>query len=96
MLANIAGDVSVAEIAAAAGLSPSHFSEQFKRANGLTPYQWLTRMRIDQAKEMLRSRRLSLQAIADRCGFTDHSHFTKVFSRETGLTPMVWRAANLN
>ncbi|TWF52275.1 AraC family transcriptional regulator [Neorhizobium alkalisoli] len=95
MLANMAGDISVAEIAAAAGLSANHFSEQFKRATGLTPYQWLTRMRIDQAKDFLRSRRLALPLIADRCGFTDQSHFTKVFSRETGMTPAAWRAVHL-
>lgn len=96
MRKNLARELSVAEIAAAAGLSANHFSQGFKKVTGITPHQWLMHARVDAAKELLRGSESSLKTIANACGFVDQSHFTKVFSRETGMTPAVWRAGCLN
>lgn len=93
MLDHLESSISVAEIAAATGLSANHFSKEFKRATGFTPYQWLTRMRIDRAKELLTRASLSLQSIANRCGFSDQSHFCRVFAQQTGVVPSMWREA---
>lgn len=93
MLDNFGKEISVAAIAAAAGLSSGYFSRGFKTATGLTPHQWLMKLRVSHAKQMLMQRLMSLAAIAERCGFADQSHFTKVFTRETGMTPAVWRDA---
>lgn len=93
MLENLADELSVAAIASTTGLSANHFSQEFKKATGFTPHQWLTRMRIDRAKEMLSQHFLPVKAIAAHCGFADQSYFTKVFSRETGMTPAAWRGA---
>ncbi|NLS18860.1 helix-turn-helix transcriptional regulator [Rhizobium sp. P40RR-XXII] len=94
MIENLGRELSVAEVASVAGLSPNHFTQEFRKATGTTPYQWLMKMRVDRAKDLLPSPTLSLKDIADECGFTDQSHFTKVFARETGSTPAVWRTAN--
>ncbi|RAX37694.1 AraC family transcriptional regulator [Rhizobium tropici] len=96
MRKNLARELSVAEIAAAAGISANHFSQGFKKVTGATPHQWLMHARVEAAQELLRGSELSLKAIAEACGFVDQSHFTKVFSRETGMTPAVWRAGCLN
>ncbi|QFY63455.1 helix-turn-helix transcriptional regulator (plasmid) [Rhizobium grahamii] len=96
MLDNLGKELSVPAIAAAVGLSVNHFSQEFRRATGFTPHQWLTRMRVDRAKELLQQRAMPLKAISDDCGFSDQSHFTKVFSRQTGVTPATWRSAWLN
>jgi len=96
MRKNLARELSVAEIAAAAGLSANHFSQGFKKVTGVTPHQWLMHARVEAAKELLRGSEASLKMIADACGFVDQSHFTKVFSRETGVTPAVWRAGYIN
>ncbi|PKA39484.1 AraC family transcriptional regulator [Rhizobium sullae] len=96
MRKNLAREVCVAEIAAAAGLSANHFSQGFKKVTGYTPHQWLMHARVDAAKELLCQNDLSLKAIADSCGFVDQSHFTKVFARETGMTPAIWRAKRIN
>ncbi|EJJ28803.1 helix-turn-helix domain-containing protein [Rhizobium sp. CF142] len=93
---NLARELCVADIAAAAGLSANHFSQGFKKVTGVTPHRWLMHARVDAAKDLLRDSDLPLRAIADACGFVDQSHFTKVFSRETGMTPAVWRAGRLN
>ncbi len=96
MRKNLARELCVADIAAAAGLSANHFSQGFKKVTGATPHRWLMQARVDAAKDLLRNSDLTLKAVADACGFVDQSHFTKVFSRETGKTPAVWRANRLN
>jgi AraC-like DNA-binding protein len=93
---NLARELCVADIAAAAGLSANHFSQGFKKVTGVTPHRWLMQARVDAAKDLLRNSDLTLKAIADACGFVDQSHFTKVFSRETGMTPAIWRAGWLH
>lgn len=96
MRKNLASELSVAAVAAAAGLSANHFSQGFKKVTGVTPHRWLMLARVDAAKDLLGKSDLTLKAIADACGFVDQSHFTKVFSRETGITPAVWRAGQLH
>ena len=85
------GDVSIAEIAAECGLTPSYFARQFAEATGTTPHRWLLKMRVETAKRLIVEGRLSLAEIAAACGFADQSHFTRVFARETGATPRAWR-----
>lgn len=96
MLRNLALELSVSDIAAAAGLSANHFSQGFKKVTGYTPHQWLMHARVNAAKDLLCQTELPLRSIADACGFADHSHLTKVFSRETGMTPALWRAKGMN
>lgn len=85
------GDISISEIAAECGLTPSYFARQFAEATGTTPHRWLLKMRVQQAKQLMAEGRLSLAEVAIACGFADQSHFTRVFSRETGATPRAWR-----
>lgn len=95
VLENLQKNLSVSLIAAAAGVSTRQLSLGFRQATGVTPYQWLTQMRICRAKDLLGQRSLSLQTIGHRCGFTDHSHFSRAFMRETGMTPGAWRSYKL-
>jgi AraC family transcriptional regulator len=87
---NLAGAISLSEIAKTCGLSVSHFSRAFRKSTGLAPHAWLLQARIDTAKVMLRDRDASLSAIAHSCGFVDRSHFTRVFTRLVGLSPRAW------
>ena len=87
---NLAGAISLSEIAKACGLSVGHFSRAFNKSTGLAPHAWLLQARIDTAKVMLRDRDASLSAIAHSCGFVDRSHFTRVFTRLVGLSPRAW------
>jgi AraC family transcriptional regulator len=96
MLDHLGEDLSIALIASTIGYSANHFGREFKRATGLTPHQWLIRMRVEKAKQLLAQKSLALGMIADLCGFTDQSHFTKVFQRATGMTPAVWRLAPIH
>jgi AraC family transcriptional regulator len=89
--ANLAGDPSISEVAKECGLSSSYFIRAFKETMGAPPYQWLTKQRVERAKELLQDPRRELADIAQLCGFVDQSHFTRVFSRSEGHTPGRWR-----
>jgi AraC-like DNA-binding protein len=89
--ANLAGDPSISQVANECGLSSSYFARAFKQATGIPPYRWLTKMRVERAKELLRDPDRKLVDIAQACGFVDQSHFTRVFSRSEGYSPGRWR-----
>jgi AraC-like DNA-binding protein len=91
LLADLTGDTPLATIAAACGLSASHFARAFRKSTGLPPHAWLNRARVERALLRLRERHQSLSEIALECGFVDQSHFTRVFRRRVGLAPSAWR-----
>jgi AraC family transcriptional regulator len=72
-------------------LSSGYFARAFKRSTGVPPYQWLTKMRGERVKELLKDPRCELADIALLCGFVDQSHLTRVFSRSEGYGPGRWR-----
>ncbi|WP_205619704.1 AraC family transcriptional regulator [Acidocella sp. MX-AZ02] len=88
---NLNGNLSVAEIAKACGVSAGHFNRSFRASTGHSPYQWLTWRRLEKARALLHETALSLAEISVDCGFTDQSHFTRVFSRAFGMPPGRWR-----
>jgi AraC family transcriptional regulator len=88
---NLPHDPSIAEIAHECGLSSGYFARAFKRSTGVPPYKWLTKMRVERAKELLKDPRSELADIAQLCGFVDQSHFTRVFSGSEGYSPGRWR-----
>src|SRR5580658_448660 len=92
--ANLAGDPSISQVANECGLSTSYFARAFKQATGVPPYRWLTKQRVERAKELLQDPGRELADIAQLCGFVDQSHFTRVFSRSEGYSPGRWRRLN--
>ncbi|MFG1604920.1 helix-turn-helix transcriptional regulator [Actinoplanes sp. NPDC049265] len=84
--------VSLAELAAAAGLSRFHLLRLFKQHTGETPAQFHLRLRLDRARRLLRTGTASVSEIAVRCGFADSSHFARAFRRATGVSPTSYRA----
>jgi len=89
--ANFSESISLADIAAAAGLSRMHFAAQFRSATGLRPHEFLVRRRIERAQELLLNSKMPLVEIAFEVGFKTQAHFTTVFARQVGETPNVWR-----
>jgi AraC family transcriptional regulator len=94
MAANLAEPISLADIAAAAGLSRMHFAAQFRAATGLRPHEYLIRRRVEEAQKMLLTSPQSLVEIALDVGFRTQAHFTTVFGRFVGETPSLWRQRN--
>jgi AraC family transcriptional regulator len=94
MMANLAEPIGLGDIASAAGLSRMHFAAQFRVATGSRPHEYLVRLRIERAQDLLSTTRLALVEIALDVGFKSQAHFTTVFARLVGETPKVWRQRN--
>ena len=84
-------DLSVREIASAAGLSPSHFSRQFRSRTGFSPHEYLILHRIDEAKSLLHTTDLSVKEIAYRTGYHSEVNFISSFTGKVGLSPSAFR-----
>ncbi|CAN5223139.1 AraC family transcriptional regulator [soil metagenome] len=89
----IDGNISIAEVASACGLSRAHFSKAFRHSTGTTPHQWLQQHKVDKARQLLSATRLPIAEIAIACGFADQSHLTRTFTRQVGMAPATWRRA---
>jgi AraC-like DNA-binding protein len=72
-------------------LSPSYFSIVFKRHTGCTPMQFITQVRLEKARQMLRETNKPVAEIAREVGFRDPLYFTRVFSQEVGMSPREYR-----
>src|SRR5690348_13065302 len=86
--------LTVADLARSAGLSPAHFSREFKRAFGETPHQYLLTRRLERAAALLRNTDRSVTDICFAVGLSSVGSFTTSFGRTYGLSPTAYRAAN--
>ncbi|WP_249140000.1 MULTISPECIES: helix-turn-helix domain-containing protein [Bradyrhizobium] len=84
-------DVSLAALAADAGLSRFHFCRAFKESTGLSPHAWLRQHRLEQAMQMLRDTDASVVTISAALGYASQTAFAAAFKRLTGDTPTDWR-----
>lgn len=78
---------TVVQLAAEAALSRSAFYERFSKGLGLPPMEYLLAWRMALAKDLLRSRSLSIQQVAERVGFGSASTFSTAFRRAAGMAP---------
>jgi AraC-like DNA-binding protein len=85
--------LNVAALAAAAGLSPAHFSREFRRAFGESPHRYLLTRRLERAAALLRNTDRTVADICLMAGFTSVGSFTTRFGRTFGLSPTVYRSA---
>jgi AraC-like DNA-binding protein len=88
---NLDRSLRLSDLARECGLSVSHFSRAFKTSFGMPSHRWLTRLRIEHAKELLAQTREPLIEVATRSGFSDQSAFTRTFQRVVGVSPGRWR-----
>lgn len=84
-------DISLSEIAQAAGLSVSHFKSLFRTAVGVPPHQYLIRRRVERAAYQLRRGRTPIGQIALENGFCHQSHLAMHTRRVLGVTPQELR-----
>jgi len=84
---NLAFDLSLSELAAVAGLSPTRFKSLFKEATNLPAHQYVVQCRVEYAMSLLANRKLSLTEVASLAGFSDQSHMARCMRRVVGVTP---------
>ncbi|KAA8557751.1 HTH-type transcriptional regulator CdhR [Pseudomonas extremaustralis] len=91
VLANLTGDLTIADLAKAANMSARNFSRVFTREARITPAEFVERARVDAARMMLESSPAPLKTVAYQCGFRDAQHMRSVFNRRLGVTPQQFR-----
>jgi len=78
-------------IAREAGYSRFHFARAFRNTYGETPHAYLTRRRIERAKDLLRSANLTVTEICDLVGFSSLGSFSSRFRELVGVSPSAYR-----
>src|SRR3954447_12804532 len=84
--------LTVADLARAAGLSPAHFSREFRRTFGESPHQYLLTRRLERAAALLRNTDRTVTEICFDVGLGSLGSFTTSFRRVYGTTPAAYRA----
>ena len=83
--------LSAEQIAEASRVSPSHLFRLFRKETGLTPYAYLTNVRMEHAMKMLLNTSYTVEEIADYCAFCSSANFIRAFRQSTGVTPRKYR-----
>jgi AraC-like DNA-binding protein len=95
MRERLAERVSGADLERASGLGSSQLHALFRELTGYSPMEYLRRLRIELARELLADPSLSIKEVAARAGFSEPNHFSRVFSRIDGVPPTAFREALL-
>jgi transcriptional regulator GlxA family with amidase domain len=90
---NLSSSPTMAALSEHLDLSIRTVNRRFHQATGYSPQAWLQRLRIHQARELLRHSNLSIAEIAWQVGLQDASHFGKLFRERVGMTPGAYREA---
>lgn len=88
---NYSASIGVEDTARQVGVSRSHLYRAFQTEFGCSPSEYLTRYRIQRAKQLLSHSDLSINVVAASVGYEDSLYFSRVFSRETGQSPTAYR-----
>ena len=93
--ARLRENLSVPDLASEAHLSQSYLARAFRVRYGLTVPNYLLRRRIELARHLLTTSRLSIKQVAAEVGLADIQHFNKQFRRLTGVSPSAYRAEHV-
>jgi len=88
---NIFLDLSLELIAQSVYLNPSYLSKLFKENQGITLMDYVTKVRMEEAKKLLGNPKYHIDEISSKLGFADPSYFSKVFKRCEGMSPRQFR-----
>lgn len=91
ILASFAKPLGLEGISEQVGLSPTYFAAVFKKETGLTFLEYLTDVRVREAKRLLSDPRKTIADVANDVGYSDVKHFSRVFARSTGIHPSKYR-----
>lgn len=91
---NYQRNLTVEEVADACRLNRSYFSKLFKENVGCPPQEFVIRVRLAKAAELMCSSNAPISEIAVRCGYSNQFHFSRAFKKHYGIPPQKWRAQN--
>lgn len=88
---NFKEDFDVKSLAAECLISESRLYYLFRRHLDMTPVQYRTELRVVEASRLLNESKLTIEAVAERCGFNSSNYFRTIFHEITGLSPSEYR-----
>lgn len=88
---NYQEQLSLSNIAKYSNMSPYHFLRVFKDLYGETPNEFLIRLRIEQAKNMLITENFSVSEICEKVGYMSLGSFSSLFLKQVGVAPTFYR-----
>ena len=91
---NFHRELSVEELADACKLNRSYFSKLFRESMGCPPQEFLIRLRLSKAADMLKGTSRSVGEISAQCGYPNQLHFSRAFRKRYGMPPREWRDQN--
>jgi len=93
---NYSSKIKLKDIADHLFISQQYFCKIFKEETSQTPGAYITFVRIEESKKLLRNSAINIIDIPELVGFDNQSYFTKIFKKETGFTPGQYRRKNLD
>jgi AraC-like DNA-binding protein len=84
--------IQLADIALHAHLSPFHFHRLFTKVYRITPHQYITKKRLEKAKELLKTGNTTISGICNGVGFESHGSFSILFKKHCGMPPKEFQA----
>ena len=87
----MAGPLTLRQMAAEAGVGVHHFSHAFRQSTGVPPHRYVLGKRLATARGLLEDPDMSLTEVAVRAGFGGSSQFATAFRRTYGMSPSAWR-----
>lgn len=88
---NYVSDIGLKEVAEKVYLNPSYFSQIFKEITGENFINYLTKIRIEKAIEMLKKSELKIYEITKAVGYSDQAYFSRIFKQAVGVNPIEYR-----
>jgi len=88
---NYAQPINRKDVALAVGVNPNYLSQIFRQEVSISPLDYLNRLRIQKAKELLSQSQDTITKIATQVGFNDSAYFSRVFHKLTGQSPQEFR-----
>jgi len=88
---NLSKNININDLAELVYLHPNYFIKYFKKHMGSSPKNYMNKLRLEKAKELLLISELSIIDISKEIGYSDSCYFSKYFKKKTGFTPSEFR-----
>jgi AraC-like DNA-binding protein len=95
VLDHISEKITLEDLCAHTGMSPSTLRRRFVATVGMPPYEWILGERIRVARELLATTALPVAQVAERAGFADAAYFARIFAMRVGVAPRQYRTRHL-
>lgn len=88
---NYENKLTLEEVAGYLFITPNYLCSMFKKVTGISFVDYITKLKVQKAKKMLRNSSYRIKDISEQLGYNDYTYFCKVFKKIEGITPLEYR-----